>query len=92
MAIRAFHASVEGEVQGVGFRYSAVREASSLGIMGWVRNAEDGTVEVWAEGGEEALDAFQKWLRIGPSAAWVRNVKLSRESPRGVYTTFGIVF
>jgi len=90
--MKAFHAIVEGEVQGVGFRYSAAREARSLGVLGWVRNAEDGTVEVWAEGGEEDLDAFQNWLRIGPSAAWVRGVKVSWETPRGTYKAFGIAF
>lgn len=90
--MKAFHAIVVGEVQGVGFRYSAAREARSLGIRGWVRNAEDGTVEVWAEGGEKDLDAFLEWLRIGPSAAWVREVRSTSESPRGIYSSFGIAF
>ncbi len=90
--MRAFHAVAEGEVQGVGFRYSAAREARSLGITGWVRNAEDGTVEVWAEGGEEELDAFLEWLRTGPSSARVSGLRLTWETPRGIYSSFGIAF
>lgn len=90
--MKAFRAVVEGEVQGVGFRYSAVREARALGLGGWVRNAEDGTVEVWAEGEETALEEFLAWLKVGPSAAWVREVKVSREVPKGKYTSFSIAF
>ncbi len=90
--MKAFHAIVEGEVQGVGFRYSAMREARELGVAGWVRNAEDGTVEVWAEGEDAALGEFIAWLKVGPSAAWVREVKLKWDAPKGSYTSFGIAF
>ncbi|MDP2791584.1 MAG: acylphosphatase [Rectinemataceae bacterium] len=90
--MKAIHAIVEGEVQGVGFRYSAMREARALGVAGWVRNADDGTVEVWAEGDEAALEEFLAWLKVGPSAAWVRDVTLSWEAPKGTYTSFGIAF
>jgi len=90
--MKAFHAVVEGEVQGVGFRYSAAREARSLGITGWVRNAGDGTVEVWAEGSDADLEAFLKWLRVGPSPAWVRELHSTRETPKGIYSAFGISF
>ena len=90
--MKAIHVIVEGEVQGVGFRYSALREARALGVGGWVRNADDGTVEVWAEGGEAALGEFLAWLKVGPPAAWVREVKVSRESPKGIYVSFEIAF
>ena len=90
--MKAIHAIVEGSVQGVGYRYAALREARALGISGWVRNADDGTVEVWAEGEEAALEEFLAWLKTGPSAAWVRDVKVSREVPNGTYSSFGIAF
>ena len=90
--MKAIHAIVEGEVQGVGFRYSAMREARALGVAGWVRNADDGTVEVWAEGDDAALEEFIAWLKVGPSAAWVRALNVSREAPKGTYTSFGIAF
>lgn len=88
----AFHAVVEGEVQGVGFRYSAAREARSLDLSGWVRNAENGSVEVWAEGDPAALEEFFAWLRRGPETAWVSSVKRTDEKPRGLYSTFSIIF
>jgi len=44
---------VRGVVQGVGFRWSCVREAERLGVAGWVRNLPTGEVEIVAEGGEE---------------------------------------
>jgi acylphosphatase len=90
--MKAFHAFVEGEVQGVGFRYSALTEARSLAIAGWVRNTEDGEVEVWAEGEEADLDGFIRWLKHGPPYARVENVRVEWEKARGVYAAFSIAF
>ncbi|HWR12504.1 MAG TPA: acylphosphatase [Rectinemataceae bacterium] len=88
--MKAIHATVEGEVQGVGFRYSAMREAIALGLTGWVRNAEDGSVELWAEGEESALDEFCRWLGSGPTYARVERVRVTWERARGVYASFSI--
>ena len=85
----AFYALVEGRVQGVGFRYSAAREAMRLRINGWVRNTDKGDVEVWAEGTEEKLELFFKWLKKGPQLSRVDSVKLDKCEPRG-YEDFGI--
>jgi DNA ligase D-like protein (predicted 3'-phosphoesterase) len=72
---RAFRATVQGKVQGVAFRDAALRRAHALGVLGWVRNADDdGTVLVHAEGAGDALDAFAGWLGEGPSAARVDGV------------------
>ena len=90
--MKAFHALVLGEVQGVGFRYSATWRAKSLGITGWVRNLDDGSVEIWAEGGEEDLKEFVAWLREGPSGSWVRDLTLDWESPKNIYSSFGIAY
>jgi acylphosphatase len=65
---------VEGEVQGVGYRYFAVRSAHRLGLRGWVRNLADGRVEVLAEGTPDQLARFEADLRRGPSMATVTNV------------------
>jgi acylphosphatase len=90
--VKAFHATIEGEVQGVGFRYSAMREANGRGIVGWVRNTQDEAVEVWAEGEEAALLAFKAWLEAGPPYARVDRVALNWEKPTGKFTSFSITF
>ena len=66
---------VSGRVQGVCFRMSANREAKLLGLTGWVRNLEDGRVEVLACGETALLDQFRQWLAHGPSMAKVINVE-----------------
>ena len=67
---------VSGRVQGVGFRYFVVQVARRAGLVGWVRNLPDGTVECEAEGDRSALEWFLEQLRRGPGrveavvAAW----------------------
>jgi DNA ligase D-like protein (predicted 3'-phosphoesterase) len=68
---RAIRASAGGAVQGVGFREVTRRRATELGVSGWVRNCEDGTVAVHAEGPRAALDALIELLRQGPPGAAV---------------------
>ena len=69
MAQKRIHLLIRGRVQGVYFRAAAMREARRLGITGWVRNRPDGTVEVVAEGEEDAIKALSSWANHGPSAA-----------------------
>jgi DNA ligase D-like protein (predicted 3'-phosphoesterase) len=71
---RAIRAVVSGAVQGVGFREATRRRARKLGVSGWVRNAEDGTVAVHAEGPPAAIDALLSFLREGPRGAAVTDV------------------
>lgn len=66
---------LSGEVQGVGFRHACRRHAQALGVKGWVRNREDGTVEIHAEGSDDALDAFRGWCREGPPGAEVDDLR-----------------
>lgn len=68
---------VTGRVQGVGFRWFVEREAAQLGITGWVRNREDGSVEVMATGAPEQQRALRARLREGPRAARVDMVQES---------------
>jgi len=71
---RAIRASVAGVVQGVGFRESVRRRAGELGVLGWVRNCDDSTVAVHAEGAAEAIDALLELLSDGPPGAAVARV------------------
>jgi acylphosphatase len=57
---------VSGFVQGVGFRWSTVREARKRGITGYVKNLPDRSVFIEAEGSEEQLKAFIEWCKEGP--------------------------
>ena len=68
---------VSGRVQGVGFRWFVEREAATLGLTGWVRNREDGRVEVMATGSREQLAALHARMRQGPRAARVDEVAVS---------------
>lgn len=68
------HFLVRGRVQGVGFRWFVQREASELDLHGWVRNTEDGDVEIVASGTPEDLADLRTSLRKGPRGARVDNV------------------
>ncbi len=74
---------MRGRVQGVGFRDATVRRAHDLGLMGWVRNADDGTVAVHAEGDEAAIDGLVAFLERGPRGAAVAEVEVERVKPEG---------
>ena len=65
------HFLIKGRVQGVGFRWFVHREASELDLRGWVRNTEDGDVEVVASGSAEDLAELRASLRQGPRGSRV---------------------
>lgn len=77
------HLLVLGRVQGVGFRWFARELAESLGLSGWARNREDGSVELEAEGMPDALDEFARRLRDGNPSARVDDVVAVTVAPRG---------
>ena len=66
---------IRGRVQGVGFRYFAQRAASELGLTGYVRNLDDGRVEVYATGPPDKLSDLAAALRSGPRFSDVRGVE-----------------
>ncbi|MGC1293540.1 MAG: acylphosphatase [Alloacidobacterium sp.] len=59
------HYLIKGRVQGVGFRWFVHREAATLGLRGWVRNTEDGHVEVLAAGEPDDLATLRLLLDRG---------------------------
>ena len=83
-------ARVDGDVQGVGFRFFVQRQASVLGLRGYVRNLPDRSVEVVAEGSRTQLDQFLRLLWRGPSGADVETVETSWEPVEGVFAGFTI--
>ena len=83
---------ITGRVQGVGFRWFVLRQAKSLELTGWVRNLPDGSVEVWAEGNEGALDSLESLLEKGSAGSLVREVQCCSISVSGRFHNFDITY
>jgi acylphosphatase len=75
--------TIRGRVQGVGFRYSVLARARSLGLGGWVRNRFDGSVEAAFEGDDERVQSMVEWCRRGPPGANVQEVDVEWHEPAG---------
>ena len=86
---RAVELVVTGQVQGVSFRWYAAREATRLGLAGWVRNEPDGSVRAHAEGPNDGVGRFVAWCGHGPPAARVVDVEVSDVDANGA-TSFDI--
>ncbi len=85
--MKHFNIKIYGLVQGVFFRVTAKEEAEKLGIKGFARNKNDGTVYIEAEGDNSSLDAFLNWCRNGPDAASVKKLEVT-EGPVKNFTEF----
>lgn len=92
MEQKRLEARVYGLVQGVGFRYFARQTARRLNLQGYVRNQEDRSVEVVAEGEKRALDQFLAQLKQGPSAATVESVDAKWLPSRHTFRSFEVRF
>jgi acylphosphatase len=80
---------VAGRVQGVYFRYFTQKEAEKSGVLGSVRNLDDGRVEIIAEADSATLENFIRWCHKGPVTARVDNVEISeleRNKPLTAFT------
>ncbi len=84
------HAIVHGRVQGIFFRSNTQKQAAKLGLTGWVKNNDDGTVEVVAEGDKKDLKELLAWCSKGPSIARVENVESNWENATGEFGHFSI--
>jgi DNA ligase D-like protein (predicted 3'-phosphoesterase) len=80
---RAIRALVTGDVQGVGFRVATRRAAQELHLLGWVRNGDDGTVAVHAEGSPDGVEELIGFLREGPPGANVAEVAVEEVKREG---------
>lgn len=83
---------IEGRVQGVWFRDSTRREASRLGVKGWIRNRPEGSVELVVEGPEREVRELVRWCHHGPPGAGVTQVRETPEQWRGEFKSFEIAF
>jgi acylphosphatase len=82
--VSAVRLLVRGVVQGVGYRYWTERQARELGLRGWVRNLDDGRVEIFAEGEPAALDELERRCHRGPRSASVDQVAREARPVRGL--------
>ena len=81
---------VEGMVQGVGFRFHTQKQALAMGVRGWVRNLDDGRVEVLAQGPSAAVKPLMEWLRRGPQRARVDKLTESDEDYSENFDSFEV--
>ena len=76
---RTVRVRVTGRVQGVGFRWWTQQEARRVGLTGWVRNEDDGSVRALLHGPEDAVDRMLERLRLGPPGARVDHVEANED-------------
>lgn len=88
--LQQVHVIVHGEVQGVSFRYYTVLEADRLGVVGWVRNVPDGTVEVTAQGTPDQLQTFIEFLHQGSPSADVTHVAVTTQPVISRFAQFSV--
>ena len=89
--MKAAHLIISGHVHGVGFRQFIKSNAQKLGLVGWVQNSEDRTVEVMLQGEKEAVEAVIELCKIGPMLAEVRNVSINWMEETFSYTEFEVL-
>lgn len=87
---KRIHLKITGRVQGVFFRDFVKKKALSLDLVGWVRNNDDGSVEVVAEGEEGALDQLAAACQKGPMAAKVLDIKVNKEKASEEFLKFEV--
>ena len=80
--------TVQGRVQGVGFRYFVFKHARRQGLKGWVRNTSDGDVEAYFEGEKEQIETMLDLCKTGPVGSIVKDVNFDWISPQGTWNDF----
>jgi len=86
------HLVIRGSVQGVFFRASTREKAVSLGLKGWVRNLQDGSVEAVFEGDIENLREAVQWCSIGPPGAHVIKIDEKWNDYIGEFSSFAVKY
>lgn len=88
--MKRVHLLIEGKVQGVFFRATSRKMATSFGVKGWVRNRWDGKVEMVVEGNSASVDKMLQWAHQGPPGASVSKVQVKEQPFKGEFDTFSI--
>lgn len=85
------HALIKGRVQGVGFRYIVQDYAIQMGLTGTVKNLPDGSVELFAQGSKEKLEALLVKLKAQPGMGRVDSIQVNYTTPGSFFEAFRIV-
>ena len=86
------HLIISGDVQGGGYRAWVLRQAQDLRLVGWVKNREDKTVELVAEGPRQDLEELVQQCQHGPEVAWVKRVDVEWQEATGEFINFNVVY
>lgn len=90
--MRRVHVRIYGRVQGVFFRHNTKKIADKLDVKGWVRNNPNDTVEIVAEGNDDAIEKLLNWCRKGPIGAKVDRIEVKEEKYRTEFKEFSIIY
>jgi acylphosphatase len=77
------HLLIRGRVQGVFYRAFTRDIASHLGLNGWVRNLDNGSVEALLEGRKEDIEQAITHYHKGPPGARVEDIRVTWEDYKG---------
>jgi len=86
------HVFISGRAQGVCFRQETRLRAKYWGLKGFVKNLEDGRVEITIEGEEEKIEKLIEWIKRGPALAKVTDVEIIDENYKGEFKKFNIAY
>ena len=92
MNLKRIHIFVTGRVQGVFFRQSTRVMAIKNNVNGWVRNLDDGRVEIVAEGENENINNLVTWCETGPANSRVDKFQLIEENSTGEFENFDVKY
>jgi acylphosphatase len=90
--VKRVHLVISGDVVGVGYRAWVRRRAQDFQITGWVKNRDNNTVELVAEGKKELLEKFTDACKKGPDVAWVKSISVSWLPVSGDFLDFAVVY
>ena len=90
MVQKRIHIFVTGRVQGVFFRQSTKVMAIKNNVKGWVRNLDDGRVEIVAQGETQDIDNLAQWCKTGPANSRVDEFELSEENVTDEFENFEV--
>jgi len=82
---------ISGSVQGVFFRRHAKAVADKLGLVGWIKNIDDGSVETLVSGEKGSVEKFIEWCKKGPGLSKVKQIEVRKDKAGEVFSGFEIV-